>query len=204
MRHLTDIHLQDRPWNDPGPRRGAKIDMDDNRPIVRAIILDCSAVNNIDVTSIQGLIDVRNQLDHYAEPQVVEWHFANVNNRWTRRALAAAGFGFPSPKDENNLGRWKPIYSFAPVDSGSGHEPHVAAPRSRDEEEDVISPSKGNNTDGAAQVVGRGDGKLAAVQGMNRPFFHIDIAAAVESAILNAESKSEGQTSPANSVIKSG
>ncbi|GJD04373.1 sulfate permease [Colletotrichum higginsianum] len=196
--------LGDRPWNDPGPRRGAKIDMDDNRPIVRAIILDCSAVNNIDVTSIQGLIDVRNQLDHYAEPQVVEWHFANVNNRWTRRALAAAGFGFPSPKDENNLGRWKPIYSFAPVDSGSGHEPHVAAPRSRDEEEDVISPSKGNNTDGAAQVVGRGDGKLAAVQGMNRPFFHIDIAAAVESAILNAESKSEGQTSPANSVIKSG
>ncbi|GJC83453.1 sulfate permease 2 [Colletotrichum liriopes] len=195
--------LGDRPWNDPGPRRGAKIDMDDNRPIVRAVILDCSAVNNIDVTSIQGLIDVRNQLDHYAEPEVVEWHFANVNNRWTRRALAAAGFGFPSVKDESNFGRWKPIYSFAPIDSSSNHAPHIAAQRSRDEEEDVISPSKGNN-DGAAQVAGRGDGKLAAVQGMNRPFFHIDVAAAVESAILNAEIKSEGQTSPANSVLKSG
>ncbi|OHW89567.1 sulfate permease, partial [Colletotrichum incanum] len=195
--------LGDRPWNDPGPRRGAKIDMDDSRPIVRAVILDCSAVNNIDVTSIQGLIDVRNQLDHYAEPEVVEWHFANVNNRWTRRALAAAGFGFPSVKDENNFGRWKPIYSFAPVDSGSDHAPHIVAQRSRDEEEDVISPSKGNN-DGAAQVAGRGDGKLAAVQGMNRPFFHIDVAAAVESAILNAETKNEGQASPANSVLKSG
>ncbi|OLN92246.1 Sulfate permease 2-like protein 1 [Colletotrichum chlorophyti] len=200
MNLLADFHPQDRPWNDPGPRRGAKIDLDDNRPILRAVILDCSAVNNIDVTSIQGLIDVRNQLDHYAEPEIVEWHFANVNNRWTRRALAAAGFGFPSVKDEGNLNRWKPIYSFAPVDSGSGHEPHVTAQRSRDEEEDVISPSKGN--DGAARLAGRGDGKLAALQGMNRPFFHIDVAAAVESAILNAESKTE--PSPASSVIKSG
>ncbi|KAK2054421.1 sulfate permease [Colletotrichum caudatum] len=199
--------LGDRPWNDPGPRRGAKIDMEDRRPVVRAVILDCSAVNNMDVTSVQGLVDVRNQLDHYAEPEVVEWHFANVNNRWTRRALAAAGFGFPSVKDEGNFGRWKPIYSFAPVDSGSDHAATQTGAR-RGDEEDAIAPTArgggGGNNDGAAQVAGRGDGKLAAVQGMNRPFFHIDVAAAVESAILNAESKSEGQGSPANSVLKSG
>ncbi|KAI8231939.1 Sulfate permease 2 [Colletotrichum sp. SAR 10_86] len=192
--------LGDRPWNDPGPRRGAKIDMEDTRPILRAIVLDCSAVNNMDVTSVQSLVDVRNQLDHYAEPEVVEWHFANVNNRWTRRALAAAGFGYPSVKDET-LNRWKPIFSFAPVDSASNQAPRVTSQRSRDEE-DTISPSSKNVNDGVAPVAGRGDGKLAALQGMNRPFFHIDVAAAVESAISNAEQKSE--VSPANSVLKSG
>ncbi|KAF4911115.1 Sulfate permease 2 [Colletotrichum viniferum] len=192
--------LGDRPWNDPGPRRGAKIDMEDTRPVLRAIVLDCSAVNNMDVTSVQSLVDVRNQLDHYAEPEVVEWHFANVNNRWTRRALAAAGFGYPSVKDET-LNRWKPIFSFAPVDSASNQAPRVTSQRSRDEE-DTISPSSKNANDGVAPVAGRGDGKLAALQGMNRPFFHIDVAAAVESAISNAEQKSE--VSPANSVLKSG
>ncbi|TDZ17512.1 Sulfate permease 2 [Colletotrichum orbiculare MAFF 240422] len=189
--------LGDRPWNDPGPRRGAKIDLEDTRPILRAVILDCSAVNNIDVTSIQGLVDVRGQLDHYAEPEAVEWHFAHVNNRWTRRALAVAGFGFPSVKDEH-LGRWKPVYSFAPVDAASGNQgPHIASQRSRDEE-DAISPSKGVD-EGAAR---RGDGKLAALQGLNRPFFHIDVAAAVESAVANAETKDE--VSPTNSILKSG
>lgn len=174
--------------------------MEDTRPILRAIVLDCSAVNNMDVTSVQSLVDVRNQLDHYAEPEVVEWHFANVNNRWTRRALAAAGFGYPSVKDET-LNRWKPIFSFAPVDSASNQAPRVTSQRSRDEE-DTISPSSKNVNDCVAPVAGRGDGKLAALQGMNRPFFHIDVAAAVESAISNAEQKSE--VSPANSVLKSG
>ncbi|KAH0439693.1 sulfate permease ii [Colletotrichum camelliae] len=192
--------LGDRPWNDPGPRRGAKIDMEDTRPILRAIVLDCSAVNNMDVTSVQSLVDVRNQLDHYAEPEVVEWHFANVNNRWTRRALAAAGFGYPSVKDET-LNRWKPIFSFAPVDAASNQAPRITSQRSRDEE-DTIAPSSKNVNDGVAPVAGRGDGKLAALQGMNRPFFHIDVAAAVESAVSNAEQKSE--VSPANSVLKSG
>ncbi|KAF6817762.1 sulfate permease [Colletotrichum sojae] len=195
--------LGDRPWNDPGPRRGAKIDMDDARPILRAVVLDCSAVNNIDVTSIQGLIDVRNQLDHYAEPEVVEWHFANVNNRWTRRALAAAGFGFPSIKDET-IGRWKPIYSFAPIDSASAPPPHLATQHHSRDEEDAIAPSKELSSDGAVQVAGRGDGKLAAIQGMNRPFFHIDVAAAVESAIFNAEQKGDREVSPTNSILKSG
>ncbi|KAH7347378.1 sulfate permease [Plectosphaerella cucumerina] len=192
--------LGDRPWNDPGPRRGTKIDLDDNRPILRAVILDCGSVNYMDVTSIQGLIDVRNQLDKHAEPEVVEWHFANVSNRWTRRALAAAGFGYPSIKDSENLGRWKPIFSVAATDATHeatrSQKPEIIDDEKRvssRDQEDVISPqlTTAVTTDGVAQAAGRGDGKLAAIQGMNRPFFHIDVAAAVESAVLNAESKRE-------------
>ncbi|KAJ5781246.1 hypothetical protein N7457_006406 [Penicillium paradoxum] len=79
----------DRPWNDAG---SSSVD-DSHLPILRAIILDFSAVNNVDVTCIQNLIDVRTQLDRRFAPAVVQWHFANIKNRWTRRALNAAGFG---------------------------------------------------------------------------------------------------------------
>ncbi|KAF2459756.1 sulfate transporter family-domain-containing protein [Lineolata rhizophorae] len=108
----------DRPWNDPGPRRGESAEQAaaaDPRPTLKAVILDFSSVNNVDVTSVQHLIDVRNQLDRYAAPDSVEWHFACVNNRWTKRALVAAGFGFPTPgaNEPGQWHRWKPIFSVA-------------------------------------------------------------------------------------------
>jgi hypothetical protein len=51
-------------------------------------------VNNIDVTSTRQLIDTRNQLDRHAYANKVDWHFAHINNRWTKRALASVGFGY--------------------------------------------------------------------------------------------------------------
>ncbi|RMZ87525.1 hypothetical protein DV736_g5246, partial [Chaetothyriales sp. CBS 134916] len=104
----------DRPWNNPGPRKGLADDTSSHLPILKAVILDFASVNNIDVTSVQNLIDVRNQLDRYASPGVVQWHFASVNNRWSKRALAAAGFGYPSVPDEE-YSRWKPIFSIAEI-----------------------------------------------------------------------------------------
>ena len=70
-------------------------------------------MNNVDVTSVQHLIDVRNQLDRYTSPQRVDWHFAHINNRWTKRALVSAGFGYPSPQEA--VGSWKPIFSVAEI-----------------------------------------------------------------------------------------
>jgi solute carrier family 26 (sodium-independent sulfate anion transporter), member 11 len=65
------------------------------------------------------LIDVRNQLDRYVSPNRVDWHFAHINNRWTKRALVSAGFGYPSPINDDDLsgafGRWKPIFSVAEI-----------------------------------------------------------------------------------------
>ena len=106
----------DRPWNNPGPRKGKKEEDRSHYPTLRAVILDFSSVNNVDVTSIQNLIDVRNQLDAYAAPEPVQWHFAHLNNRWTKRALASAGFGYPTPTSENGgFARWKPIFSVAEI-----------------------------------------------------------------------------------------
>ena len=59
---------------------------------------------------------MRNQLDHYAAPDVVDWHFACIHNRWTKRALAAAGFGYPAqPSEMGESRRWKPIFSVAEI-----------------------------------------------------------------------------------------
>ncbi|KAF2662598.1 sulfate permease-like protein [Lophiostoma macrostomum CBS 122681] len=169
--------IGDRPWNDPGPRRGQQIDLDDNRPILRAIILDFSSVNHVDVTSIQGLVDVRNQLDRYATPEVVEWHFASINNRWTKRALTASGFGYISTDRVRARSHWTPVYSFAAVGDGT---------QSRDRKSDLEA------ADGIEPVNDHNryfPSKVSAVHGQNRPFFHIDVQAAVESAVAGVEAK---------------
>ncbi|CZR61645.1 related to sulfate permease 2 [Phialocephala subalpina] len=108
------VKLGDRPWNDPGPRRGQPAEVRTHLPILRAVILDFSAVNNVDVSSVQNLVDVRKQLDRYASPSPVGWHFANITSRWTRRALASAGFGYPKSNSPDL--NWKSIISVADFD----------------------------------------------------------------------------------------
>ena len=47
---------------------------------------------------------------------MVDWHFACIHNRWTKRALAAAGFGYPAqPPETGESRRWKPIFSVAEI-----------------------------------------------------------------------------------------
>lgn len=110
----------DRPWNDPGPSKLLRskqplAQVQSNLPTLKAIILDFSSVNNVDITSVQRLIDVRNQLDRYSAPDVVDWHFACINNRWTKRALVSAGFGYPSERSDGLQHRWKSIFSVAEI-----------------------------------------------------------------------------------------
>lgn len=72
---------------------------EDHLPLLRAVILDCSAIDTLDITSIQGLVDARKILDKHADCEegcsgrCVQWHFAGVWNPWTRKALVVAGFG---------------------------------------------------------------------------------------------------------------
>ncbi|KAF1951820.1 sulfate permease [Byssothecium circinans] len=206
--------LGDRPWNDPGPRRGKEVDTGDHRPTLKAIILDFSAVDNVDLTSIQNLIDVRNQLDRHAAPDTVDWHFCHVNSRWAKRALAAAGFGYYTPEPEGSeVHRWKPIFSVAEI--GGSHSAAADAEArenrkrlktnaKRDLEAAGIEERLGTSTPSSEEdsldkqltaskaygTVGAKSNKIAVVQGLNRPLFHVDIQAALNSALANAQRKS--------------
>ena len=191
------------------------MDVDAHKPTLKAIILDFSSVNNIDITSIQHLIDVRNQLDRYASPETVQWHFACINNRWTKRGLAAAGFGYPSIEgDEGGYQRWKPIFSVAEL----GGSQSAAADAERDLNRKITtdvengrrsqshpreinvdtsdSASSRNSIEKAintskAYAHKRRDSntKVAVVHGLNRPLFHIDLTSALQSAIANVENR---------------
>ncbi|KAI1421568.1 sulfate permease [Xylaria sp. FL1777] len=180
--------IGDRPWNNPGPRRGKITNAVDDRPILRSLILDFSSVNNIDVTSIQGLIDTRTQLDHHTYPDRAEWHIANVSNRWTRRALAASGFGFPRVSAEASAENtyWKPIFSVAASEGLYDSEKQIVVVAQKDVEAGSADRISSSSRDGAARLNGVPE-KLVSLQGVNRPYFHLDVATAVETAIGNVE-----------------
>ncbi|KAL2184577.1 sulfate permease [Thermothelomyces heterothallicus CBS 203.75] len=144
----------DRPWNNPGPsRRELKAaaaaaaagtnavadNVDPNLPTLKAIILDFSSVNHVDITSVQQLIDVRNQLDRYAAPDTVDWHIACISNRWTKRALAAAGFGYPTMRPDVPHLRWKSIFSVAEI---GGAQSAAAAAEFEDNEKELESSNR--------------------------------------------------------------
>lgn len=188
----------DRPWNNPGPRKGQEDNLDYNKPSLRAIILDFSSVNNVDVTSVQNLIDVRNQLDRYAAPDAVEWHLASINNRWTKRALASAGFGYPTPASmHGEFHRWKPVFSVAEI--GGGSSPAAAAEREANErklrENDIeggypgASNYKEQENDLQRELTKHEASRFTIIHGINRPFFHIDLTSAIASVVSSLERK---------------
>lgn len=217
-------NIGDRPWNNPGPRQGKAEPDRSHLPLLRAVILDFSSVNNIDVTSIQNIIDVRNQLDMYAAPETVQWHFAHINNRWTKRGLAAAGFGYPSPTSDTGFHRWKPIFSVAEIEGSSSAAAHAEivnnqkaqnahqpgdghgdiedgikpTPHTTEIETHGIEESSDENSNSTQDDKFQKDlktskayqnrRKVAMVQGINRPFFHIDLTSALQSALANIPS----------------
>jgi solute carrier family 26 (sodium-independent sulfate anion transporter), member 11 len=182
-------------------------------------VLDFSSVNNVDISSVQGLIDLRNTLDRYTAPAAVEWHFAGILNRWTRRTLAVAGFGYPSADNPNEVSNWCPAYTVASSLAGATDDDtrRAAAIHKNDEEKDNphengVSCDKrkeaprestpegaetekqtqsSSSSNGATPV---GDERFAPVYGVDRPFFHIDVVDAVDAAVRDARRKDERDT----------
>ena len=175
-------------------------------------------MNNVDITSMQILIDVRNQLDNYAAPDQVDWHIACINNRWTKRALAVGGFGYPTPSGDHQPGRWKPIFSVAEIGGSASaaaaahqrdQEDHLRRQRTRDAEQGRQASyiggddQIGHDADRSSQSgsdLGKelstskayskhAGGKVAVVHGLNLPLFHVDLTSALQSAIANVEAR---------------
>ena len=85
----------DRPWNDPGPSKSnaaQELEAEKAKPLLKAVILDFSAVANLDTTGVQNLVDTRKEVEKWAD-RPVDFHFAGILSPWIRRALIAAGFG---------------------------------------------------------------------------------------------------------------
>lgn len=155
----------DRPWNDPGPSSRAlkkaaatnvNLNADEEKlPTLKSVILDFSSVNFVDITSVQQLIDVRNQLDRYAAPDYVDWHIACINNRWTKRALVAAGFGYPTERPDGLHHRWQSIFSVAEMggedSAAAAEEARLNEKTVREREHSETDVEAGIRTHGAAQ-----------------------------------------------------
>ncbi|KAF4920028.1 Sulfate permease 2 [Colletotrichum viniferum] len=188
-------HPGDRPWNEPVPAATVETDSESaalTKPLLRTVILDCSAVNNMDSGAVEGLIDLRNQLDRWAAPEPVEWHFTGLQNRWTRRALSVSGFGCPAP---GHLNRWEPVFTLAEL---AGQPPMLcdgasAASATRSSKAVCVTSdseqSSSNLEEGSLAYKEIGGRILGPITGINRPFFHLDLASAVENAVKSAAGK---------------
>ncbi|CAF0975870.1 unnamed protein product [Rotaria sordida] len=85
--------LGEQPWNLKTSRHPEKdLQKDDQRPHLHALILDFTGVAHLDITGLESLVDVRRQLDRYAD-KTINWHFVGLSNPWMKRALISAGFG---------------------------------------------------------------------------------------------------------------
>ncbi|CAD6503949.1 BgTH12-05692 [Blumeria graminis f. sp. triticale] len=196
---ISNVRAGDRPWNDPAPRQNPN-DECEELPTLKAVILDFSAVNNVDITSMQKLIDVRNQLDFWAHPNVVDWHFTNISSPWTKRALKGAGFGYPSLQ-ENRSKRWRPNFSVAEI---VREENSVSAPKSTQVIESKQERDQNTLGSSDAKVINNSfnlveSSKLDArphvnlIFGLSCPYFHADLADAWLSVALNVEKQNEMQ-----------
>jgi len=158
------VKLGDRPWNDHGPRNRV-IDPDhvDARPVLRAIVFDFSATPQIDITGVQSLADVRQELNKYSDRDV-EYHFAGVLSPWARRALLAEGFG-------RNRDDTRPDNHYVQVARLDGlllgqrttEDDTKKKGKYRDEEE----------RDSASSITS--EGEYVPLLTTDTPFFHLDI-----------------------------
>lgn len=217
---------QDRPWNEPSSSNNESIRIDPASdssgssprssstapaageewqflPTLYAVVLDCATINHTDSGAVEGLADLRAQLDRWAAPSPVEWHFAHLRNRWTRKALAAIGFGCSNRSNGTTVSTARPGFSLAAryesEASGLGGA-FTALPARR--------ISNDEESCGSETEVGPGDGegievkpqpsealscprhemrrRLVLVTAMDRPYFHADLATAVEVATRHA------------------
>jgi sodium-independent sulfate anion transporter 11 len=191
------VRPSDRLWCEKLPSTKL-LEEESDLPILKAVVLDFATVNIIDITSLQGLIELRSTLDRYAAPELVEWHFAGVHNSWTRRALAHAGFGLPA---SNSLGNWCPAYTVVSsfVGATEDEQRDLEALRQEVEKKDEESRRKAQIVcDAELQDLDKEKNPntlttsgqhstLTPIYGTERPLFHIDLHDAVDAAVRDAK-----------------
>ncbi|KAH8983554.1 sulfate permease [Lactarius hatsudake] len=169
------IPLSDRPWNDPGSRRGADSEWEENqsKPVLHSVVLDFSTASQVDTTSVQALIDTRKEIERWTD-HPVEFHFASILSPWIRRSLVAAGFGY-----DHRIHSARPhdVAAIVPYD-----DPETRSPVSKDVEARDVEVRGSKDTslyDNSYGAVRRGE---ASTVQTDTPYFHLDLAEAVAAA----------------------
>ncbi|KAJ3990017.1 sulfate transporter family-domain-containing protein [Lentinula detonsa] len=179
---MSNVKLSDRPWNDPGPRQSdAAYEQERNAslPDIHAVVLDFSTVSHIDTTATQALIDTRNEIERWAD-HPVEFHFASILSPWIRRALVAGGFGVGTLSSRTP----HEIAAVVPYRDGLGDRQlsdlRQNAREQVDDIENGLSPTvKGKESINSFEIGATG---YAPLLPLSTPFFHLDLASAVQAA----------------------
>ncbi|KAI1652612.1 sulfate permease [Daldinia decipiens] len=171
----------DRPWNECPSRPQETSDQpgsETTKPTLKALVFDFSTVSNIDADAINGLIVLRKQLERWSSPETVQLHFASVDDRWVRRALAVAGFGYPRGRELEAPTPWNQVFSLA---KKKAMETTCTALG-----ESLVEPSRiattmenPENEQSGIEAAPMSTGQLAVTHGINYPNFHVDLTAAV-------------------------
>jgi len=184
---MSAIKLSDRPWNDPGPRRG-DADNEQERnlclPRIHAIVLDFSTVSHLDTTATQALIDTRNEIERWAD-HPVEFHFASILSPWIRRALVAGGFGIGTPLSRAP----QEIAALVPYRDGLADRQLTDLRRTanaRDEGDDI---EKGNLKERGSDSINSASSDSVPPLPIETPFFHLDLESAVRAAESGLENR---------------
>lgn len=123
-------------------------------------------------------------MEKHAAPALVEWHFAGLHNRWARRALAQAGFGYPAQEEANSNTNWCPTYAVACSS--------MIAAEQRSETVAYGSHKDGKPDEEVGKVTDLPVVEETAVEpvyGLDRPFYHVDVPDAVDAAVRNAKKR---------------
>ncbi|KAF8964017.1 sulfate permease [Flammula alnicola] len=168
---MTYVKLSDRPWNDPGPRRGGAAQEqleNEKKPALHAIVLDFSTVSHLDTTATQALIDTRVEVEKWADHHV-EFHFATILSPWIRRALIAGGFGTGISSSTT-----QEVAAVVTYREDPSEFPEI-------EKEDIESAELKKRRSASKSPIPVTDGYTLIIS-TDTPFFHIDLAAAVRAA----------------------
>jgi len=159
----------DRPWNDSGAGEHARSD----EVVLRALVLDFGAVNNLDTTGVQALIDVRRAVNRYADREV-PWHFAGINSYAVRHALLEGGFGLVKTSDQD-VGDIAAV-----VPDNEDNQYRIDEPHTKEDLETGVDKVETDKP--VVETDEKGAPKALSTTNPRYPFFHYDLDDAVAAA----------------------
>ncbi|GAA5813748.1 hypothetical protein MFLAVUS_007235 [Mucor flavus] len=165
-------------WNDKRPLAKNNTVTNENKMGERilAIVMDCSAINHLDSTGVQTLLDLKLSVNRFAGYEV-EWHFASLATAAIRNALITGGFGSQAGRGPRT-GELLPV---VPVyrDGPQCVDPSSAVDLSVGDTQDSIKSVSFKDEEGKIEYYPRFERGLPVDR---YPFFHWDLEDAVRAA----------------------